>query len=1612
MKTLAILLSVAIMLSSITTFTSEDAVAVTLPPLPMPQADWTIMCYMDGDNDLEIPLLGDINEMEMVGSTAHVRIVAQLDRWNGFEDGYYQSGKDDTTNGDWKGAKRFYITQDSDGEIIDSSSWDIGEVNMGDPNVLESFIRWAKLNFPANNYCLVLGDHGHAVLPGGVGVCWDWTSDPNKNERLTPYELSTIDYGVFDSDIDILLFDACQLAYTEILYELQFCDINYIVGSEEVIHGDGFPYHDDVYPADIIGNFVNYYWMGASYFASDIVQQFAYKYQSIYPISTAAAISTSSIPTLISELDNFANSLIAADSVYANHIAIETAIDTCQEFFWTIVYGRDLYDFAHLVYDGRGNTIPSAIVNDPNVQQYSQSLMQAIAAAQLASWHGWNAPNAHGIGICLPESCETFILNHDTYYLDYQLSRDAKWDDFITQFYCGGDNSPPVITVNQNRYPVSGYYNTDPGAVIDVDFTLSGATYTNSPLDYAQYQIGANWYDIFTDIYGYTANWAVSWSALSEGANSINIRCYDMAGNVATVNGAITIYKDTTGPAPQSIPTEGSPDKDWGNGAYTVYWPEAVDLYTLVAQYEIQENVNNGATWQSIGYSSTNNYPVTGRNIDGNFYRYRIRAQDTLGNWDGWSGVSDGITTDLTPPNTPAAPAAANIYDDGVTRWSDATVTWVFVTTDDGSGIDQYNVQVRRDSSDGATVADAWTASTAYTFTGANGVTYFVRARATDKIGNLGAWGEFSSGITVDAAAPVNSGIETTDIFSLMPVLEVYAEDSRSGMGHMRFANKGDVWWPVEQAIETPHWNNNGYVFQQVITEPQASSLMLHFSEIYLREIGTGGTFIGDDGTIMGVTPPTIPDSLEIFDGGGIMVASYYGVGAIYDVSVTVPGSSARIVYSCPDGTDDLSGTSWGFKMENYEWLDLIQWSAWIPYNTAYQWQLAPDPNGLYKVYFQVKDQVGNEALPVSKLLYYLGWDEIPPEINVKINNGAKYVFGPGGNPPRVSVSVVSMDNLGGSGVMSYRSSRDGNLWTDWNDWPTIGSGPGRAAPVSTVDPNLLSVPERGIWDYFVNGYYPFGSKLAGNSITPSRSLMDAALEDENLYYFPTLPRLQIFDQKGGIFKGDVMEYRTYVDDVSHPLKITLAWQDELTPVLDNLNLQVTTPDWKKYLGNNLVNGWSVSTQLSNMIDNTNSIEIIWIQNPVIGEYKIEVLCPELQVSCAEPYAVMISGGLEVGYATVLLDRIGYDDSDVVNIRIEDTNCPADKLSVTLTSYDGEHVYDQETVQVFVTQHFGGIFLGSINAEYETTAINSDSVLQVKHGMVIVCRYNDASPARTAFTNAFIDITLAPAGEIVLDNLGMTKGWGTKTCYVQVRDRVGNIATASDTIEFASSDWNIPLQVLTYQEVNITLTIEGREWNIVELILLEDERYIQSMAVTRFSNDKLSNSQTMTARIYTEHTSIDGNTTSVTRHYSIELRYLSRLPGANPFIVKMSSGDSMGTIKGTFIHVQKIDMIRYNLLTSDSQHYLGTAAGNTAAISINSNDLISSALGGNVEFHFLTQSRSTCVWNFGDGAVMEGDFVSHVYADSGTYTVTLTYLDDEMEVIRQMNFDVVVFGGG
>jgi len=172
-------------------------------------AEWTVMVYMASDNNLEGAGVEDINEMETIGSSEKLNYIVQMDRAEGY----------DTSNGDWTGAKRYRVEKDEDPGTIGSPELeDMGEINMGDPQVLVDFIIWAHENYPAKRYFLDLWDHGGAFW----GICWD--DSEGNGDPITMLELKeALDTSVkhMGRGFDLVGYDACLMAQMAVLYQIK-----------------------------------------------------------------------------------------------------------------------------------------------------------------------------------------------------------------------------------------------------------------------------------------------------------------------------------------------------------------------------------------------------------------------------------------------------------------------------------------------------------------------------------------------------------------------------------------------------------------------------------------------------------------------------------------------------------------------------------------------------------------------------------------------------------------------------------------------------------------------------------------------------------------------------------------------------------------------------------------------------------------------------------------------------------------------------------------------------------------------------------------------------------------------------------------------------------------------------------------------------------------------------------------------------------------------------------------------------------------------------------------------------------------------------------------------
>ena len=266
----------------------------------------------------------DLQEMAAVGSTPDVNIVAEFDCIGA--DGH---------------SKRYYVKKDELKEVAD-----LGETDSGDPNALLDYIAWAKENYPADRYALVLWNHGggwdkssidtisQEVGTKGFGraegaersstsmgraffrtTLKTIMSLDSSDERAicsddgSGHSLDTVELGkvlaeakkVLGQKIDLMGMDACLMANLEVAYQAREY-VNYIVASEENEPFDGWPY------TAVLQKLVDEPDMATADFGAHIVDAYI---QSYAHTNNTAAVDLSKAEELAGALDELADALIA-----------------------------------------------------------------------------------------------------------------------------------------------------------------------------------------------------------------------------------------------------------------------------------------------------------------------------------------------------------------------------------------------------------------------------------------------------------------------------------------------------------------------------------------------------------------------------------------------------------------------------------------------------------------------------------------------------------------------------------------------------------------------------------------------------------------------------------------------------------------------------------------------------------------------------------------------------------------------------------------------------------------------------------------------------------------------------------------------------------------------------------------------------------------------------------------------------------------------------------------------------------------------------------------------------------------------------------------------------
>lgn len=359
---------------------------------------WTIAVYMAADSNIELPALEDINQMEEADIPSDVNVVVQFD------------GNGDT------GLKRYNIVKDQDTTTITSPIIvDAAEVDSGSSQSLSDFFSWTVDNYPADNYMLVVWDHGTGFreAPSRKAISFDDTS----SSRMTIPELGTaLDsiYTKLGRKLDILMLDASFMQCAELLFEVGD-DVSYILGTAYSTPTKYAPYKEiiNAMTADTTITPENY--------SKAIPPLYIASYSGGTQGSETcqySAVDTSQLASFDTELTSFSDLLIQNFATYS------------MAYSWAYTSTID-YDVEFMDISSYATNIKSQ-VNNSSIDNQADSLISAVDSLVVQNNHtgfGFYVPS--GIYIYIPDNNGGTWNSTKTYYDGLAISTETTWNNFI-----------------------------------------------------------------------------------------------------------------------------------------------------------------------------------------------------------------------------------------------------------------------------------------------------------------------------------------------------------------------------------------------------------------------------------------------------------------------------------------------------------------------------------------------------------------------------------------------------------------------------------------------------------------------------------------------------------------------------------------------------------------------------------------------------------------------------------------------------------------------------------------------------------------------------------------------------------------------------------------------------------------------------------------------------------------------------------------------------------------------------------------------------------------------------------------------------------------------------
>lgn len=358
---------------------------------------WTYMVYLAGDNNLDTDYARRVFwRLERADRNPNVQVVVLRDSGaNPDKAGYYKT--------------LYPFGNELPTYTVNENFWPKTAVNMGSPQTLIDFINWARTNYPAEHYALIMSDHGTGL--GGAMVDEssgnDWLTIPELGQALRTATNNGAD------KIDVLYMNACLMAMIEDAYQMRDT-IDYYVASESIqwTTTGQFEY-------DVLG-------VGPTATARDVAYNFAGQYASTTNLPyTISVMDMSKISGVITAINPFALALKTTMTQHALEVLeVSVQVQRFDNNNDNLIDTRDVYidlfDFAMRI----KNRIP----DDAEIQTTAQGVMDAVAQFVLLNNYTPTAPDlqgSRGVSIFFPGKRSSFYQENNFDFADGTIWNNA-----------------------------------------------------------------------------------------------------------------------------------------------------------------------------------------------------------------------------------------------------------------------------------------------------------------------------------------------------------------------------------------------------------------------------------------------------------------------------------------------------------------------------------------------------------------------------------------------------------------------------------------------------------------------------------------------------------------------------------------------------------------------------------------------------------------------------------------------------------------------------------------------------------------------------------------------------------------------------------------------------------------------------------------------------------------------------------------------------------------------------------------------------------------------------------------------------------------------------------